>query len=48
MQRSPAYTQGYEAYLGPMRDKTNPYPEGSEQHSQWWEGFNNAQADYSV
>jgi len=48
MERPPAYKQGYDAYLGPMRGKINPHPEGSDEHSQWWQGFNDAQADYSV
>lgn len=48
MQRPPAYKQGYDAYLGPISGTKNPYPEGSAEHGQWWEGFNDAQADYSV
>lgn len=45
MGRSIAYRIGYDAYLGPMKDKTNPYPENSEQANEWQAGFNHAQAD---
>jgi hypothetical protein len=48
MIRSAAYKLGYDAYLGSMRDKINPHPEGTEAHSDWWRGFNDAQADYSI
>lgn len=48
MKRSEAYKRGYEAYLGPMKGKLNPFQDGSTEHREWWEGFNDAQADYSV
>lgn len=47
MDRTAAYQRGYDAYLGSMKDKINPYPEGSEQAQQWRDGFNTAQADYA-
>jgi hypothetical protein len=31
-----------------MKGKKNPHPEGTEAHADWWRGFNDAQADYSV
>jgi hypothetical protein len=48
MSKSPAFELGYDAYLGPMKGKKNPYQEGTAEHDDWWEGFNNAQADYSI
>lgn len=47
MAKSAAYQLGYDAYLGPMRSKTNPYPMGTADHGDWWCGFNASQADHS-
>jgi hypothetical protein len=48
MNQSAAYKLGYDAYLGPMKGKRNPYAEGTPEHAEWWSGFNAAQADYSI
>lgn len=48
MDRSAAFQRGYDAYLGPMKGKANPYAEGTKDHDDWWEGFNVAQADCAI
>jgi hypothetical protein len=48
MHQSAAFTTGYDAYLGPMKERTNPYPDGTPEHSEWWAGFNSAQADCAI
>lgn len=48
MQRTAAFQRGYDAYLGSWKDKTNPYPPGSSEELEWWDGFNTAQADYAI
>ena len=40
-----AYQAGYDAYFGPIKGKTNPYPEASKQAGDWQDGFEHAQAD---
>lgn len=48
MEKSAAFQLGYDAYLGPMKGKKNPHPEGSQAHDDWWEGFDAAQADCAI
>lgn len=48
MERTAAFKLGYDAYLGPMKGKKNPYSEDAPEHKEWWEGFNAAQADYAI
>lgn len=47
MTPSAAFQLGYDAYLGSYKDKINPFPEGTDNHSYWQDGFNSAQADFS-
>jgi hypothetical protein len=45
MEKTAAYELGYDAYLGPIKGKTNPFHEESKEFAEWWRGFNAAQAD---
>jgi hypothetical protein len=45
MNKSVAYQYGYQAYLGPAKGKTNPYPPGTAEEREWQDGFDTAQAD---
>jgi hypothetical protein len=45
MEHSEAYQKGYDAYLGSMKDKVNPYRPDSRDADEWQAGYNHAQAD---
>lgn len=33
------FDQGTEAYRSRLPQEANPYPEGSWQHNEWWDGW---------